>query len=162
MNEDKPGMRKTDVDPEVERIAHDIIGAAIEVHRELGPGLLEGIYEDALEVELELRGIKAERQVQVPVMYKGRQIRPQRVDLFVERCIIVENKSTKAVAEGELQQCRSYLRAAGLPLGLVFNFREVLLRDGLYRVFNKRATGYRRSSGIETSSSSCAPSSPSR
>src|SRR3982750_86593 len=96
----------SELDERIEQIGYKIIGAAIEVHRVLGSGLLEGIYEEALEIELTLRGMKVERQVNVPIWYKGRRVRDQRMDMFVERCIIVENKSAKNVSEGELSQLR--------------------------------------------------------
>jgi len=155
-------VRISELDQAIERVVHDVIGAAIEVHSELGPGLLEGIYEDALEIELSLRGLKVERQVFMPVVYKGRRVRDQRMDMLVERCLIVENKCAKAVSDGEKQQLRSYLRAAGLPLGLIFNFREAMLRDGLYRIYNERAVHFRLPNQSPPSSSSGSASSSSR
>jgi GxxExxY protein len=115
-----------------------IIDAAIEVHKILGgPGLLESIYEDALAYELELRNIPAQRQVLVPVIYKGVPIRDAlRLDLLVDNRIIVEVKATDTVLKVHSAQVLTYLRLAKHKLGLVLNFGQPLLRDGISRVVN--------------------------
>lgn len=114
------------------------VDAAIEVHRTLGgPGLLEDIYEEALAEELPLRGLLVERQLPVPVIYKGRTLRqPLRLDLKVERLVLVDNK---AVAEWNAifeAQMLTYLRLTALKLGLVINFGERYVKNGIYRVVN--------------------------
>lgn len=99
-------------------ISYRIIGAAIEVHRTLGgPGLLESIYEDALEVELRMRGLRVERQVAVPVVYKGQQLAsPLRIDMVVEGLVIVENKAVEQINPIFFTQTLTYLRLSGLRL----------------------------------------------
>ncbi len=111
-----------------------VIGAAIEVHRELGPGLLESIYEEALCYELELQGIEYDRQVPVDVVYKGRAIKGQRLDLLVAGEVVVEVKSLSKLPDVAIAQVISYLKATGLKRGLVVNFGEERLVDGIKRV----------------------------
>lgn len=111
-----------------------MIGAAIEVHRNLGCGLLESIYEAALCHEFKLRGIFCERQIEVDVIYKGRTIKGQRIDLLVERQVIVEIKSLSKLPEYAIAPILSYLKAAGLKRGLIKNFGERRLVDGIRRV----------------------------
>jgi GxxExxY protein len=117
-------------DPLTERI----IGAAIEVHRILGRGLLEGIYEDALSVEMTLREIPHERQVDQPMVYKGYPLRRQRIDLLVASQVIVELKSVRVLPEVAMAQLLSYLKATGLKRGLLINFGASRLVDGVQRV----------------------------
>jgi GxxExxY protein len=114
--------------------ARAVIGAAIEVHRELGPGLLESIYEAAMAVELELRDIPYRRQVPISVTYKGEKIGEHRLDLIVDEVLIVELKATTAFEPVHTAQLVSYLRAADLRLGLLLNFNLRFLRDGIRRV----------------------------
>lgn len=115
-----------------------IIDAAIEVHKVLGgPGLLESIYEDALFHELKLRGMHVQRQLQVPILYKGVAVGDSmRLDLLVEGRVIVEVKSTEKNHMVHSAQVLTYLRLTKLKLGLVLNFGQSLLRDGLKRVVN--------------------------
>jgi GxxExxY protein len=122
------------ISQEDEAIAHRVIGAAIEVHRLLGPGFLESIYERALLHELELRGLKAERQKPVLVPYKDIQIEGQRIDLLVGGRVIVELKTVDAIAPIHQAQLLSYLKTTKLRLGLLINFKEIVLKDGLKRV----------------------------
>jgi GxxExxY protein len=134
-------MRQSQLPREVELLSHEIIGAAIEVHRELGPGLLEKIYEEALAHELSLREIVVQRQHEIPVVYKGKEIRGQRVDMLVGGLVVVETKARALLPEIDAAQLLSYIRAAGLPLGLLINFNVPLLKEGLKRVFNERVVG---------------------
>ena len=115
-------------------LTQKIIGAAIEVHKGLGCGLLESIYEEALCYELELRGIKHERQVEIDVIYKGKVLKGQRIDLLVEGLVIVEIKSLVKLPEYVMAQLLSYLMATGLKRGLIINFGERRLVDGIKRV----------------------------
>jgi GxxExxY protein len=115
-------------------LTEKIIGAAVEVHRVLGPGLLESIYEEALCYELEAQGIGFERQVAADVVYKGHVIRGQTVDIIVEKEVVVELKSLQRLPEVALSQTISYLTAAGLKRGLIINFGEKRLVDGVKRV----------------------------
>jgi GxxExxY protein len=118
-------------------LSHAVIGAAIEVHRTLGPGLLESVYEMALCRELWLRGIEVERQVLVPVHYKGGVLPCDvRIDLLVRRSIIVEVKSVDKITPIHRAQLLTYLRLQELWLGLLLNFNVEILRDGVRRVLN--------------------------
>ena len=115
-------------------IAGAVIGAALEVHRTLGPGFLENIYEQALAVELVLRGIPFERQKAIGVSYKGRSIGEGRVDFMFDNSLIVELKSVEKLLPVHHAQVLSYLKAAECHVGLLINFHERLLRDGIKRV----------------------------
>lgn len=118
---------------EINKIAEKIIGAAIEVHRQLGPGLLEGTYEAALAIELECAGIQFERQVIFPVLYKGRKIGEYRLDLFVENQVVVEIKSVERFDPVFEAQVLTYLRVTGARVGLLINFNSGLLHEGIKR-----------------------------
>jgi GxxExxY protein len=111
-----------------------IIGAAIEVHRALGSGLLEAIYEEALCVEFQLRHLKYQRQVELDVEYKGHIIKGQRLDLLVEGEVIVELKSISNLPQVATAQVLSYLRATGLKRALLINFGVPRLVDGIKRI----------------------------
>jgi len=115
-----------------------IVDAAIEVHRTLGgPGLLDDIYEEALAEELRLRGLLVERQLPVPIVYKGRTLnRPLRLDLKVERLVLVDTKAVLQWNPIFEAQMRTYLRLSSLKLGLVINFGEQFVKNGIYRVVN--------------------------
>ena len=115
-------------------LTEKIIGAAIEVHKELGPGLLESIYEDALCFEFGLRAIQFEQQVAADVIYKGHVIKGQRIDLLVEKEVVVELKSVSKMPEVAVAQTISYLKATNLKRGLIINFGEKRLIDGVKRV----------------------------
>src|ERR1043166_623874 len=119
-------------------IARVIVDAAIEVHRELGgPGLLESVYEEALAEELRLRGLHVERQLPVPILYKGRTLRsPLRLDLKVERLVLVDNKAVADWNSIYEAQILTYLRLINLKLGLVVNFGERYVKNGIHRVVN--------------------------
>ncbi len=111
-----------------------IIGAAIEVHSTLGPGLLESIYEEALCHEFQLRDIEFQRQVNCDLIYKGIVIKGQKLDLLVENEVVVEIKSLSKMPEVALAQTLSYLKATNLKRGLIINFGEKKLVDGVKRV----------------------------
>jgi GxxExxY protein len=117
-----------------DELAHAVIGAAIEVHRQLGPGFLESIYEEALCVELEARQIPFERQKEISVLYKDRPIGQQRIDLLVGESLIVELKACEALAEIHKAQVISYLKATHLSLGLLINFNVPVLKNGIQRI----------------------------
>jgi GxxExxY protein len=121
------------------KITSSIIAAAIEVHTVLGgPGLLESIYEDALAYELELRNISFKRQLPVPVLYKGMPVRNAlQLDLLIDDRIIVEVKATESLHAVHSAQVLTYLRLTKRKLGLVLNFGQTLLRDGITRVVNQ-------------------------
>jgi GxxExxY protein len=111
-----------------EEITGQIIGAAIDVHRELGPGFLESIYENALAIELERRGIQFERQVSVPVVYRDSEVGVHRLDLFVADEIVVELKTVVAILDVHFVTVRSYLRAVNRTHGLLLNFAKPTLQ----------------------------------
>ena len=118
-------------------VTEKIIGAAIEVHRVLGPGLLESVYEQALCYEFEIRGIGFRRQARVEMTYKDRAIKNQQIDLIVEDgCdqVIVELKSVSRLPDVATAQVLSYLKATGLKRGLLINFGEKRLVDGVRRL----------------------------
>ena len=115
-------------------LTEKIIGAAIEVHRELGPGLLESIYEEALCHEFEMQGIRHKRQVPADLVYKGREIKGLKLDLLVEDEVVVELKAVATPQNVVLAQTISYLKATKLKRGLIINFSEKRLIDGIKRV----------------------------
>jgi GxxExxY protein len=120
---------------ELNQLSEQIIGAAIEVHRELGPGILEHSYEAALQHELALHGISSVRQLLIPLTYKGLVIPDSyRIDLLVEDRIVVELKTVKALEDVHTAQVLTYLRMSGKSLGLLINFNVPLLRQGLKRI----------------------------
>ena len=122
---------------ELNDLSRKIIGAAIEVHSILGPGLLEEAYEAALCHELHLRNINAKRQVSLPVIYKGVEIKdPYRMDLLVDGEIVVELKATQENSPLYAKQLLTYLRLSGKKLGLLINFNHEVLKEGLTRVVN--------------------------
>lgn len=115
-------------------ITERIIGAAIEVHRHLGPGLLESVYEAALAHELQLGGLTVERQKPLGVHYKGLQLNEGfRIDLLVEGTVVVELKSADALLPIHEAQVISYLRLSGHKVGLLINFKVPVLKQGLKR-----------------------------
>jgi GxxExxY protein len=118
---------------EQDELTEKIIGCAIEVHRHLGPGLLESTYEAALCVELESAGLRYQRQMVIPVLYKGRPIGEYRLDLLVEDAVVVEIKSVERYDPIFSAQVLTYLRASGKKVGLLMNFNTHLLHRGLKR-----------------------------
>ena len=119
--------------PDRDPLTEQIIGTAIEVHRHLGPGLLESIYEEALCIELGLRGIPFQRQVGVDVVYKGRTIKGQRLDPLVDDQAIVELEAVTRLPDVATAQVLSYLKATGLRRALLINFGMSRLVDGVKR-----------------------------
>ena len=114
---------------------HDTIGAAIEVHKDKGPGLLESIYEWCLTMELELRGHSVQRQDNVIIRYKHFQREEKlRFDLLIDKCLFVEVKATDAVLPIHKAQLLSYMKLLDIPLGLIINFNELKLSDGISRL----------------------------
>jgi GxxExxY protein len=119
-----------------DELIEKIIGAAIEVHRELGPGLLESVYEEALCYEFQSQNIKFERHTPADIVYKGKTIKGQRIDLLVEGAVVVEIKAINKLPEIAISQLISYLKATNLKRGLIINFNEKKLIDGVKRVAN--------------------------
>jgi len=120
---------------EVNAITEGIIGSAIAVHRELGPGLLESTYQACLAYELATRRLRVERQVHVPVVYRGTKLDcGYRIDLLVERTVLVELKAIERFDAIHSAQLLTYLKLSGLHVGLLINFNVALLRDGIRRI----------------------------
>jgi GxxExxY protein len=123
---------------ELNEISSLIIKSAIKVHRELGPGLLESVYQLCMGIELKKAGLGVETEVPVPIFYFGEKVQEEgfRIDLLVEDKIILELKSVEDVKPVHKKQLLTYLKLAEKPLGLLINFNEVLLKDGITRIIN--------------------------
>jgi GxxExxY protein len=118
----------------IDKLAHDTIGAALEVHRQLGPGFLEHVYDEAMAIELTARRIPFRRQVVYPVIYNERIIAESRLDLLVADELVVELKAVEELRPIHHAQVVSYLRAGEFQLGLLFNFNVYALRQGMRRI----------------------------
>lgn len=123
---------------ELNHLSSQIIKAAINVHKELGPGLLESVYHSCMFIELKRMDIEVQSEVALPIYYRGQNIHKEgfRIDLLVEDTIIVELKSVEKVQDVHKKQLLTYLRLAQKPLGLLLNFNECVLRDGINRIIN--------------------------
>ena len=118
-----------------DRLSGEVIGAAIEVHRIMGPGLLESIYERCMLCELELRGIPVLNQEEVVIDYKGTEFKETlKFDLLVDGCLLVELKAVREVLPIHKAQLLSYMKLQKIPIGLLFNFHEIKLVDGISRL----------------------------
>ncbi len=123
---------------DINDITNAIIGAGIKVHTELGPGLLESAYQECLFYELSREGWKIEKEKSMPVVYDGVQLDcGYRIDLLVEDSVIVELKAVKALDDVHMAQLLTYLKLANCKIGLLMNFNEYRLKDGIRRVINK-------------------------
>ena len=123
---------------DINKLSSKIIGAAIEVHKTLGPGLLESAYEQCLCHELNLLGLSFESQKPLPVEYKGKRLDcGYRLDVVVENAIILELKSCERIEPIHKAQLLTYLKLSGLHLGLILNFNVPLMRDGILRIVNE-------------------------
>jgi GxxExxY protein len=117
------------------RLTHQIIGATIDVHRELRPGLLESTYEECLAHELTLRGIPFERQKPVPVRYKGLELEcGYRLDILVDNHIILELKAVETILPVHQAQLLTYLKLTGCKIGILLNFNVAIMREGIKRL----------------------------
>ena len=119
-------------------ITYQIRGAIYDVYKNLGPGLLESVYEEAMVYELQKRGLKVDRQKSVPICYDGHELQTQlRIDLLVEDRVVVELKSVKEMQDVFWKQTRTYLRLLGLKVGILVNFNTGdILQNSIYRVVN--------------------------
>ena len=121
--------------PGIDELTEKVIGCAIEVHRTLGPGLLESVYRECMILELRRQNLRVASERQIPFDYKGQRIKSRlRLDLVVEDCIIVELKAVERLDPIHQAQVITYLKLAGLPVGLLMNFNTRLLKHGLKRV----------------------------
>jgi len=127
-------MGRPIVTDEINEVSNRVIGAAIEVHKILGPGFLESMYEEALIQELVLRGLHVERQKKIEVRYKGFYIGEGRLDLLIEDQLIVELKAVESLLPLHSVQVLSYLKTLNLPLGLLINFNVIMLKHGIKRI----------------------------
>ncbi len=132
--QDAKTPRRQEPGPELDALAREVIGAAIEVHRALGPGFPESVYEQALAIELAEREIPFERQAAVGVSYKGQPVGEGRIDLWIDHQLVVELKAVETLLPKHKAQGKAYLLATGNQLALVINFHEAVLRDGIHRV----------------------------
>jgi GxxExxY protein len=122
----------------INELSSKIIGAAIEVHKALGPGLLESAYEECLCHEQSLRGLSFESQKPLPILYKGKRLDcGYRLDIVVENAIILELKSCEKIEPIHKAQLLTYLKLSGLKLGLLLNFNVPVMRDGIVRIVNE-------------------------
>ena len=118
-------------------LTYEIRGAIFDVYNELGPGLLESVYEEALTYELEERGLEVARQVEVPIIYKGNELKtPLRMDLLVEKQVIVELKSVEEMKPVFSKQLLTYLKLMDKHVGLLVNFSSNNIREGIKRIVN--------------------------
>jgi GxxExxY protein len=132
---------RTTIPPDIDELARISVDAAFCIHRELGPGLLESAYEGCFAQELMLRGIHFHRQVRVPLHYKGMAIETGfRADVIVEEKLLVELKAVDSLVPVNKAQVITYLKILKLPLGLLINFNEPLIKDGIQRVLNFQKT----------------------
>jgi GxxExxY protein len=124
-------------DDETERLAYEVIGAAIEVHRQMGPGLSEHLYRRCMERELTLKAIAFRVEVPVPVFYKGESVGETRIDLLIGEKLVVELKAVESLSQVHRSQTLTYLKLTKLQLGLLINFNVEILKDGIRRVINR-------------------------
>jgi GxxExxY protein len=129
------GAKTVEPSPAQNEISRQIVDSAFTVHQALGPGLLESVYEQCLRHELATRGVAVQRQAALPLVYKGVPIEAGfRIDLIVERQIVVEVKTVERILPIHEAQLLTYLKLSSLPMGLLINFNVALIRDGIRRM----------------------------
>jgi GxxExxY protein len=123
---------------DLNRITSQIIKAAMNVHKELGPGLLESVYQGCMEIELKGMNLKVAPEVALPVFYRGQKVVGEgfRLDLLIEDQIVIELKSVEQIQPIHKKQLLTYLRLANKPLGLLINFNQMMLKEGITRIIN--------------------------
>ncbi len=130
-------MKQIMIPRDVEEMATLAVDAAFAVHKELGPGLLESAYEGCFAHELELRDVRYQRQLPVPLNYKGKLIEVGfRADIVIEQRLLIELKAVEGIIPVHHAQVITHLKILRLPLGLLINFNEVLIKSGLHRILN--------------------------
>ena len=138
---------------QIDEITSDVIAEAFRIHRELGPGMLESVYEVVLNAALQRKGYQVQRQVAVPIVYDGLQIDVAfRIDLLVEGCLIVEIKAVETLGKVHAKQLLTYLRLMKQPVGLLLNFSGETMKEGIRRLVND----YRRECDTSALSASSA------
>ena len=124
-----------DLDPELELLGKSVVDAAFRVHQVFGPGLLERVYESALVLELQSRGISVERQVQVPILYLGHVLEdPLRLDLLISKRVVIEVKAVESILPVHKAQLMTYLKLSNFRLGFLINFNVAVFKHGIQRV----------------------------
>jgi len=120
------------------KLSSDVIKAAISVHKELGPGLLESVYQSCMVIALSEMGLYVKTEVAVPIKFRGKEITSQgfRIDVLVEDTLVVEFKSVNQIKDIHKKQLLTYLKLSQKPLGLLINFNEILLKNGITRIIN--------------------------
>jgi GxxExxY protein len=132
----RKGANEVKVPQSLDQLVESVIGAAITVHKAMGPGLLESVYEGALEIELQEMGLSTRRQQEISVQYKGHDLGVGfRIDLLVDGRLILELKSVKEIEDIHKAQLITYLKLAEKETGLLINFNSVLLKDGIHRLY---------------------------
>ncbi len=134
LRQDAKLPRRQEPDQKLDNLAHRVIGAAIEVHHHLGPGFVESVYEEALSHELCLQKIPFERQAIIQVSYKNRVVGEGKIDLWIDRQLVVELKAVETVLPKHKAQAKAYIIAVKNDLALLINFNEALLKDGIVRI----------------------------
>ncbi len=134
MNRIQKGRVCVEPEADLDALSHEVIGAALEVHRQLGPGFLEKIYERSLALELSIRGLDFQQQVPIKLHYKGSLVGTARLDLVISRRLVVELKAVDDLHPIHLAQMISYLKATGYHPGLLINFNVDRLKDGIRRI----------------------------
>jgi len=130
-------MSRIIIPSEIEKLATLTVDAALAVHSELGPGLLESAYQACFSRELELRGVGYQKELPVPLTYKGKRIEVGfRADVVLEQKLLIELKAVEQLLPIHKAQVITYLKLMNFPLGLLINFNEILIRDGIQRVLN--------------------------
>ena len=121
---------------EIDLVGRDVVDASVKVHRAMEPGLLESVYEECMAYELSVnRGVKVERQVELPILYDGVKLRNQlRLDMVVEGCVILELKAVERILPLHQAQLITYLKLTGLRLGFLLNFNVPLMKNGIKRM----------------------------
>ena len=127
-------------DMELNLLSSKIIKAAINVHKELGPGLLESVYQSCMAIELSNMDLECQSEVPIPIIYQGQKVSDEgfRMDILVENTIVVELKSVSKIQDVHKKQMLTDLKLAQKPLGLLLNFNETLMKDGIFRIINSQ------------------------
>jgi len=130
-------MSRVVVSSEIEELATQAVDAALVVHREFGPGLLESAYRDCMVLELTLRGMAVERELNLPITFRGHTLpNAYRVDLLINKTFLIELKAVESLHPIHRVQLNTYLKLLRLPLGLLINFNVPLIKDGTHRILN--------------------------
>jgi len=130
-------MSRVDVPTEIEELATQAVDAALVVHHEFGPGLLESAYRDCMVLELTLRGMAVERELNLPITFRGTTLpNAYRVDLLINKTFLIELKAVESLQPIHRVQLNTYLKLLRLPLGLLINFNVPLIKDGTHRILN--------------------------